>query len=193
MKQGIIRTSSEPIRPVIYIVYAIEILAAFMIQSTPGLMPELFGEKGILLLPLAITAAIAEPDVPAVIIGAFCGFLADVSRGGAPGIYSVMLVVICYIVGRLNTHYIKTSLPAAMLIGLASIPLMIFLQFLFYYVFAGYSDAMTFFVRHYAPRILYTLAFMPVFFCFNRMLYKLSGKRRSVRNRGGARHWKPKR
>lgn len=192
MKQGIIRAEAEPFRPVKILVYAAEILSAFVLQSTPYLLPELFGGKGIILLPLAISAAIFEQDIPAMVIGAVCGFLADCSYGGAPGLYSIMLVVICYFVSRLNTRYIKTSLPAALLIGAAAIPLMIFFRFLFFYVFAGYSNAGTFFVRHYAPRILYTLAFMPAFFCFDRMLYKKAGKRYSMRHRGGARYWKPK-
>ena len=43
-----------------YSAYAVEILFAFVIQATPYFLPSMFGEKAVLLVPLAISMAVSE-------------------------------------------------------------------------------------------------------------------------------------
>ena len=163
-------------RIVKYTAYAVEIILALVWQVTPYLLPEVFGGKAVLLLPLAISIAVFEPEIPSLIFALVCGLLTDCSYGGAIGFYAIALLLLCYPVSILNTHYIRTSLFTVMLVALVGIPLILFLQFLFYYVFAGYPDAGVFFFRHYLSRILYTIAFMPVFYGLNKLLNKRLGR-----------------
>lgn len=163
-------------RIVKYTAYAVEIILALIWQATPYLLPEVFGGKAVLLLPLAISIAIFEPEIPSLIFAMVCGLLADCSYGGTIGFYAVTLLVFCYPISILNTHYIRKSLLTAMLEALIIIPLILILQFLFYYVFGGYSNPGYFFFHHYLARILYTLAFMPVFYGLNKLLNKRLGR-----------------
>ncbi len=153
-----------------YVIYVIEILLALLIQGTPYLLPELFGGKAILLLPVAMTIAIFEDEIPSLIFAVLCGFLADCSFSGPIGFYVITFSVLCYIVSMLNGNYIRRNLLTAMLAAVIGIPVILFLQFLFYYILAGYDDVWGFFVRHYLSRILYTLAVVPVFYGLNRFL-----------------------
>ncbi len=163
-------------RIVKYAAYGVEIILALVWQVTPYLLPELFGGKAVLLLPLALSIAIFEPAVPSMIFAVICGLLADCSYGGAIGFYAIMLLLMSFVISNLNSVYIRTSLLTAMLEALIVIPLIIFLQFLFYYVFAGYADAGYFFFHHYLSRILYTLALVPLFYGLNKLLNKRLGK-----------------
>ena len=45
-----------------YIIYFLEAVFGFALQGTPYLMPELFGEKAVILLPLAITVSFFEDE-----------------------------------------------------------------------------------------------------------------------------------
>lgn len=157
-------------RVVKYTIYALEILIAYVIQSTPGLMLEVFGGKPILLVPVAITIAVFEREVPAIVFGVICGVVTDMGYSGAVGYYGIMLAIVCFIVSNLMENYIRTNLLTIMLVSTISIPVIIFLQFVFYYIFAGYTDIWGFFVKHYISRIIYTWAFTPVFYGFNRFI-----------------------
>ena len=42
-----------------YFAYTIEILVFFMVQETPGLVPDLFGARPVLLIPVALSIAMA--------------------------------------------------------------------------------------------------------------------------------------
>ena len=163
-------------RIVKYTAYSIEILLALVWQATPYLLPEIFGGKAVLLILPALTIAIFEPEVPAMIFALVCGLLADCSYGGALGFYAIAFIIMAFIVSILNGSVLKTSLFTAMLEAVAAVPVMIILQFLFYYVFAGYSDAGYFFFSHYLSRMIYTLALVPLFYGLNKLLNKRLGR-----------------
>lgn len=163
-------------RVVKYMAYSIEIILALVWQSTPYILPEVFGGKAVLLLPLALTVAIFEPEVPAMIFAVVSGLLADCSYGGAIGYYAIMFIIMAFVVSNLNRSVLRTSLFTAMLEAVIAVPVIVFLQFLFYYVFAGYTDAGYFFFSHYLSRMLCTLAFVPVFYGLNYILNKRLGR-----------------
>lgn len=160
----------DKFRIVKYTAYGLEIIIAFIIQTTPYLLPEVFGGKAILLIPLALSVSVFEKEIPSMIFGAVCGLLEDCSYGGTIGFYSISLVVTCYVVSVLTENYIRTNLLTAMLASFFCIPAIISLQFVFYYIFMGYTNISGFFVKHYLSRIFYTLAFMPVFYILNRQI-----------------------
>ena len=77
-----------------YFAFGIEILILFILQSTPNLIPEVFGGRPLLLIPAAITIAYFEPEIPAMFFGIACGVLLDLGGGDNIGYYTIMLGVI---------------------------------------------------------------------------------------------------
>ncbi len=152
------------------IAYSLEILLAFLWQVTPGLLPEVYGGKAVLLVPVALTIAVFESDITAMVFGVVCGLLTDCSYSGPIGFYVILLTISCFVISSLYENYVRKCLMTAMLMAFAAIPVIFVLQFLFYYVFAGYPDGWTFFVRHYISRIIYTLAMTPVFYGLHRLI-----------------------
>ena len=161
-----------------YSAYAIEIIFIFVLQTTPYFLPEMFGEKAVLLVPLAVSMAVFEDDIPAVILGALCGIFADFSYSGTIGFFSIFLVIISYITSRLMTDYIRTNIISVMTLGTVGIILVLTAHFLFYCVFAGYTGLWTIFSGHYLIRILYTITFIPIFYLINKNISLKSQRRR---------------
>ena len=46
-----------------YFAYTIEILILYMVQETPGLLPEIGGARPVLLIPAAISIAMFESEL----------------------------------------------------------------------------------------------------------------------------------
>ncbi len=160
-----------------YVTYSIEILLALVIQGTPHLLPEIFGGKAILLIPLAVSIAVWEKQIPAVIFGAVCGLLIDSGYSGPIGFYAITLAAACCMISFLMENYIRTNLLTVMLAALIAIPSIIFLQFIFYYVLMEYDDTWGFFARHYISRMIYTIAVTPLFYGLNKFIsFRLSAK-----------------
>ncbi len=164
-------------RAVKYIAFSIEILLVFIVQDTPYLLPEVFGGKAVLLVPTALSIAIFEDEIPSVLFGALCGMLIDSGYSGPVGFYAIALSLICYTVSFLMANRIRTNMLTVMIVAFVSIPVLLLLQFVFYYVFADYDHAFEFFVKHYISRIIYTLVFVPVFYKLNKFIaVRLSSK-----------------
>ncbi len=153
-----------------YITFLLEIVLCYIIQTTPGIMPEVFGGRPILLLPLALTFSVFEDEIPAIFWGVLCGLLSDTNYSGPVGYYAIMLAVLCYTVSILMGNYIHTNLLTVMIIATISMPVIIFGQFILFYVAAGYDYVWEYFSVHYISRIVYTWAFTPVMYAVNRFV-----------------------
>ena len=152
------------------VAFSIEILICFIFQSNPMFSLEVFGGRPVLMLPAALTIAIFQGEIPAIVFGVVCGLLADSGYSGPVGYYAIMLAVACYAVSVLMENYIRTNHFTALIIGAVSIPLMIFVQFLLFYVAMGYDSVWEYFLAHYLSRIIYTTVLVPVFYSVNRYI-----------------------
>ncbi len=151
-----------------YTLYVLEILLSFVIQTTPHLLPSIFGEKAFLLLPAVLSAAVFESEIPSVALGLTGGLLADLSYSGSVGFFSIFLVILCYTASRLMADYIRTSFLTVMLMAAVGTTGIFLLHFLFFYVLAGGTNISGFFAAHYMTRIGYTLICMPVYCILNK-------------------------
>ena len=65
-----------------YFAYTIEILILYMVQETPGLLPEIGGARPVLLIPAAISIAMFESELAGIAFGLLCGLFLDIGMGG---------------------------------------------------------------------------------------------------------------
>lgn len=71
-----------------------------MVQETPGLIPELFGARPVLLIPVALSIALFEGERPSMMFGLFSGLLIDFGIGGALGFHALLLAATCFFFKR---------------------------------------------------------------------------------------------
>ena len=153
-----------------YTLYIIIVMLAFIIQSVPCLMPEICGGRAVLLIPAAVCIAVFEDDITSMIFAVICGYFTDCSYSGTVGFYTVCLVVICYIISVLTYEYIQTNIITVLCVSFFAVSAVITMQFMLYYLAKGYDCAWQFFLKHYVSRMIYTFAFVPVFYGIIRLL-----------------------
>lgn len=153
-----------------YIIYSTELLVLFVIQGIPNFIPELFGGKPSLILPVVLMIAMLEPKLTALWFGLVGGLLTDISNGGVIGFFAIIMTLCCYFISYLTSELIRTRLPVAMAISFVVIATALSLHFLFFYVMCGYGNNGYFFMSHYLSRIIYTVALTPIAYYINKTL-----------------------
>lgn len=154
-----------------YFAYTIELLIIFMVQETPGLIPEIAGAKPIILIPAILSIALFENETAGMVFGLYGGLLIDFGAGGIMGFHGLILAVTCYIIGRMAFDLIQTNFLTAMIVALVCTGIIVFLEFIFFYILYNYSYVLYAFWAHFVPRFCYTAAVMPVTYYFNRALF----------------------
>lgn len=157
-----------------YFAFALEIILLWVLQSTPKLMPEVFGSKPLLLLAAALSFSVFCEPVPSIILGAVCGALCDLSSGGTVGWFAVALTHVCFAQSSLLGTYLNRNFITSSLLSLGSVAAVIGLYFVMFRLFAGVADSGQLFVERYLSRMAYTyLCFFPLYllngFLFRRL------------------------
>lgn len=155
-----------------YFAYSILIILLLVLQSTPNLFPEIFGSKPLLLVAFSFCIASKEDKIPSLIFGAVCGVLTDIATGGSIGFFAILLTLICYAEAHIFSTYFASNIVSVLIVGIITVPVLIFLYFISFTLLAGVTDSWTLFVNHYISRIVYTfLMIIPLYFTCG-FLYK---------------------
>ena len=114
-----------------YFAYTIEILILYMVQETPGLLPEIGGARPVLLIPAAISIAMFESELAGIAFGLLCGLFLDIGMGGVLGFHGLLLAAACYGVGLLTADLIQTNFLTSLLLAAGAVAGILFLQWVF--------------------------------------------------------------
>lgn len=155
-----------------YLIFGAEILLLWLLQATPKLLPEWFGAKPFLLLAAALSFSVCVGTIPAVVLGAVCGVLADISAGGTVGYFSVAVTLVCFAQASVLGTYLQRNAFTAGVLSAGSVAAVLGVYWLLFKAFAGVPDGGALFFAHYLPRILLTaVTFFPLY-AFNRWIAK---------------------
>ena len=158
-----------------YLTYALEIILLYVLGTTPGLLPELFGAKPALLLCVALTTAIFEREIPAMIIGMLCGVLMDLGYSNSIGLFTITLTVVCFIVGYAANNLVMATVPNVLLYLLVTVGGIFMLYFAVRFVWTGVDDCWTYFMNHLLSRMIQTFVAAVLVYFFNRFVYHRLG------------------
>ena len=153
--------------------YTLELLVLSTLQQIPGLFPEIWGARPVLLLATVLVIALFETETTAMAFGIFGGLLIDFAGGGLLGFHGMILAVLCYLLATLYNGLIRANLLTALLTGAVGILIVVLLQWMFFFVFKGYAHAGYALVHRYLPRFLYTFVFVLPLYYVNRAFSKL--------------------
>lgn len=159
------------------VAYALEILVFFVVQQTPGLIPEIAGARPMLLLPVVVAIALFETEFVGLWFGLFAGVLLDVGLWSIVGFWAIIFAALGYFVGFWAVRFLQSNFLTMMIVSVIAIVIVYGLYFLFGFLLHFYAGTQYALLRHFLPRMAYTLALAPVFYFFNRALVmKLSEK-----------------
>lgn len=153
-----------------WLAYIIEILVFFVIQQTPGLIPEIFGGRPLLLLPILVGIAMFETEITSLFFGLFIGILLDVGLWDIIGFYAILFAVLGYVISVLAANLFQTNLLTSVIVTAVCIIIVYSLYYLFCYVLKFYDAPIYEFVNHFLARMAYTLVLSPIVYFFNKAL-----------------------
>lgn len=146
-----------------YFAYSLLIIVFAVLQGTPNLLPEICGSKPLLLLCIAVSIAAVEDKIPALIFGAVCGAVVDISTGGAIGFFAIVLTSVCYFEAHIFSTYFISGFLQTMVFALPTCISVIGLYFLIFKI--GIPQSGVLFVNHYISRMVYTFVMtVPTYF-----------------------------
>ena len=146
-----------------YIAYSLLVILLYVLQATPNLMPELFGSKPLLLVPLALAIASVEETVPSLVFGAVCGGFTDMAAGGGIGFFAIALTLICWLEAYVFDTYLVPNIVSGFVYSALATAVVIGIYFLMFKAFSAIPDPLVLFVNHYISRIVYTIVmFIPI-------------------------------
>lgn len=155
-----------------YLAYSIELVLLFVLQTTPRLLPEIFGSKPLLLIPAVITIAMFESEIPAMFFGLAGGLMLDLGYSDNIGYFTIVLTISCFFIGLIFRDYLVVGFLNATVFNAIFCAGIILLYFLFFYIFAGKGDVLFYFTRHYISRIIYTFICSFILYLLNKFLHK---------------------
>ncbi len=156
-----------------FLAYALELIILYVLSGIPNFMPSLFGSKPVLLIAAALTIAVFEDELPSMIMGLSCGVLIDVGTDAKIGYYTLILTVLCFVLGYCQRNFFVTNFLNATVIGVCSLLGVFLLHFLIFGVFMRSPDLGQVFLKQYLIRFIYTALFLPILYWLNRLFYSL--------------------
>jgi rod shape-determining protein MreD len=141
------------------IIYAIEIIICFLIQSAMFHYLQLAGVMPNLLLILVASTAYMRGKMPGLIVGFFSGILVDLMFGSyVIGLYALLYLLIGYFIGFTNKVYSNDDYTLPIIIIAISDFLYGFFYYIFEFLLRGRLNFLYYLRRLIVPEIIYTVA-----------------------------------
>lgn len=141
------------------IVYIIEILICFIIQSAMFHYIALADIMPNLLLILVVSTAYMRGRIPGMFVGLFCGLLVDFMYGSyVVGLCALLYLVIGYFVGFTNRFYSNDDYTLPLIIIAVSDFVNGFLYYIFEFLLRSRLNFLFYLRRLILPEIVYTVA-----------------------------------
>ncbi len=154
-----------------YLAYVIELILVFALATTPRLLPEIFGAKPVLPVCVALTAAIFEREIPAMLIGMVAGILTDISYTNSIGLFTITLTVVCFVVGYAANNLIMATFLNFLLYAAITVGVLFMLYYLVRFVIPGLDDGWLYFRTHLISRMVQTYLWAIPFYFLNKMIH----------------------
>lgn len=143
--------------------YALIIIVVALVQNSPYVLPEIFGARALVLLPLVVSIAMFEREIAAAIFGAIAGILWDICSV-RDGFNSIVLLLICAVCSLLIIRLMRNNILTAMVLGAGAIVCYNALYIIINLIFGGAGASIAQIFTFYLPTGIYTLAFVPAFY-----------------------------
>lgn len=139
------------------VAYGLLIVVMFLLQMTPRVLPEVWGARPWLMVPLTVFIAMFEGPLTGGVCGAVAGFLWDMFSQRLPGFSALFLLVIGVACGLLVQVLLRNNVLSAMMLSSSVTVGYGLYQWFFCTVIWGKEDAWFVLWRLTLPDIVYTI------------------------------------
>ena len=148
-------------------IFAIIIIISAVLQNSSGGLIEIFGARMFVLLPVCVSIAMFEREVPAAIFGAFAGALWDVSSG-ADGYNTLILMLLSATVSLLISHLMRNNIVTSLVLG-AGATLIYEIIYIVRIAFSG--NPIYRILTFYLPSLVLTVVLVPLCYHIIKKVY----------------------
>lgn len=149
-------------------IFTLLVVGACVLQNASGSLLDFFGARVFLLIPVCVSVAMFEREVPSAIIGAFAGVMWDISSG-ADGYNALVIMLLCAGVSLLISHLMRNNIVTALVLGAGATFVYEFI-YIIRIAFAGNPIYSIF--TFYLPSFVLTVVFMPVCYYIIKTVYR---------------------
>ena len=155
-----------------FVLYAVIVFAAYIIQTTPGFF-EFLGIKPILVLPACICIAVFDGEFAGGLFGFIAGLFCDSASETVFGFNAVVFLLLCVCAGLATIYIFRRSTMNIMLLCLGAVFIRSSLEYFFSFILYGYENLPQFFYTQIAPQIVLTSIFSLPFCVLFRKLHMI--------------------
>ncbi len=151
-----------------YIVYALIIFLAHILQNVVPVFPELLSVRPLLLVSVAVCISMFEGEIVGAAAGVIAGVLWDTVTVTADGYNALFLMVACAICGVLLRIYMRNNIVTYLIMNSAITFVYLITYVLFFISARGIDSVGLIFLTSYLPMGIYSLVLTPMWYIFIR-------------------------
>lgn len=155
-----------------YIVYALIILMAHILQNTFCVFPVIASVRPILLISVAVAISVFEGEVVGTFAGLVAGMLWDTVTVTADGYNALFLMVACAICGVMLRIFMRNNIVTYTMMNTTITVIYIFTYLLFFVTSRGIDGEGYLLLRYYLPMVIYSLVLTPLWYVIIRTVYR---------------------
>lgn len=144
-------------------IYVLLIGFVALMQNSPYVIPEIFGARAFVLLPLLVSISMFEREIAAAVLGAFAGVLWDVTSA-KDGFNAVTLLIICAVCSLLIIRLMRNNILTALVLGAGAVATYCTVYVIINLLFSGAGASIGQIFTFYLPSCIYTMVFVPLFY-----------------------------
>ncbi len=156
-------------------VYLALVFLVTVVQMTPHALPEIFGARPVLLIPLVVCAAMFEGDALGIACGIVGGLFWDSIGSRTLGFHSILMMLFAFACAMLIEHLMSRQLVTAMLFCAGALAVWQLADWLCFHVLPGYGSIWYTLLADGLPVAAYSFLFVfPFYFLVRWMSGKLN-------------------
>lgn len=140
-----------------YIAYCLLILGANLLQNVSGIIPEIFGARCFLIIPVLLVLITGEGELSASLLGLFAGMLWDLSSAVHMGFNCIFFALFCFIASALVNNVIRNTFITNIIICCVGAILYSLIYWLCFIVIKGTGGVVYTLFAFYIPSVIYTI------------------------------------
>lgn len=155
-----------------YLVYALIIFLAHILQNIVPFFPESASVRPILLIPVAICIAMFEGELVGAVAGIFAGVLWDTVTVTADGYNALYLMIACAVCGVLLRIFMRNNIITYFIMNSSIMFIYLVSYVLFFITARGIDGGGQVFLRYYLPMGVYSFILTPLWYYLIRTVYR---------------------
>ena len=155
-----------------YLMYALIIFLAHILQNIVPVFPESASARPILLIPVAVCIAMFEGELVGAVAGIFAGILWDTVTVTADGYNALYLMIACAVCGVLLRIFMRNNIITYFIMNSSIMFIYLVSYVLFFITARGIDGAGQIFFRYYLPMGIYSFILTPLWYYLIRAVYR---------------------